>query len=201
MRSKIEVENRRGRGVCSSRCEYCLDPYVYVTCPNCGECEGQPVGDQRYHLQGFTFVGQGYTATEHDITKMLCNGCDIPFDLTWDYDNIVTESKEDITDKEFITEAFEIAFGDDAINRNFSKREVLEELMGFSKTALLYDDDEEDIPKAAKPTYEVTGVTRQGHRFKVTTGNCVHAMGINLWRGTVWEVVNGKRKKMRTVYN
>tara|TARA_R110000851_G_scaffold11357_3_gene39917 strand:- start:1173 stop:1598 length:426 start_codon:yes stop_codon:yes gene_type:complete len=52
----------------------------------------------------------------------------------------------DITDKEFITEAFEIAFGDDAINRNFSKREVLEELMGFSKTMLLYDDDEEDIP-------------------------------------------------------
>jgi len=46
----------------------------------------------------------------------------------------------DITDKEFITEAFEIAFGDDAINRDFSKQEVLEELMGFSNKAYEYDE-------------------------------------------------------------
>tara|TARA_R110000787_G_scaffold89251_1_gene189008 strand:- start:1629 stop:2057 length:429 start_codon:yes stop_codon:yes gene_type:complete len=128
------------------------DMWVYVTCPNCRECEGMPVDEQRHHLQGFTFVDQGYTATDDDITKMLCNTCDIPFDLTWDYDNIVTE------------------------------RGTI-------------------VPKAAKPTYEATGVTRRGHRFKVTTDNYVHAMGINLWRGTVWEVANGKRKKIRTVYN
>jgi len=37
---------------------------------------------------------------------------------------------------EFIELVYEIAFGDDAINRDFSKQEVLEELRRFSDEAL-----------------------------------------------------------------
>jgi hypothetical protein len=45
--------------------------------------------------------------------------------------------------EEFIAEAFEIAFGDDAINRTFSFEEVLAELREFSDTALQvqFEDD------------------------------------------------------------
>ncbi len=35
--------------------------------------------------------------------------------------------------------------------------------------------------------YKVTGVTVDGKRFRpIMTTNYMHAMGINLWRGTVW---------------
>jgi len=37
-----------------------------------------------------------------------------------------------MTEREFIEEVFEIAFGDDAINRDFSYKEVLERLREFS---------------------------------------------------------------------
>jgi len=37
-----------------------------------------------------------------------------------------------MTEREFIEEVFEIAFGDDAINRDFSYEEVLERLREFS---------------------------------------------------------------------
>jgi len=44
-------------------------------------------------------------------------------------------------------------------------------------------------------TYEVTGVDRNGKRFKICTDNHIHALGINLWKGTKWLVLpNGKRK-------
>ena len=46
---------------------------------------------------------------------------------------------------EFIAEAFEIAFGDDAINRDFSFEEVLSELREFSDTALQLEQ-ETDFP-------------------------------------------------------
>ena len=39
--------------------------------------------------------------------------------------------------EEFIEEVFEIAFGDDAINRDFSYEEVLEELKEFAETAYI----------------------------------------------------------------
>jgi len=67
------------------------EAYVYVTCPACGECEGQPVDQQRHHLQSFTFVDHGDMAAGDDITEMECNTCDIPFSLTWDYSNVVEE--------------------------------------------------------------------------------------------------------------
>lgn len=42
----------------------------------------------------------------------------------------------------FLEEAYEIAFGDEAINRDFSPEEVIEELQSFSDKALKYDEGE-----------------------------------------------------------
>ena len=53
-----------------------------------------------------------------------------------------------------------------------------------------------------KTVYEVTGVDRSGRRFKITTTNAIHAGGINLYRGTVWQVLpSGRRKVLRRVWN
>ncbi len=45
-----------------------------------------------------------------------------------------------MTNTEFIEEVYEIAFGDNAINRDFSKREVLNRLRKFSDDALLVEN-------------------------------------------------------------
>ena len=45
-----------------------------------------------------------------------------------------------MTEREFIEEVFEIAFGDDAINRDFSYEEVLARLLEFSDKALENED-------------------------------------------------------------
>ena len=45
-----------------------------------------------------------------------------------------------MNDKVFIELVFEIAFGDNAINRDFSKEEVIKELKRFSDLALEYED-------------------------------------------------------------
>ena len=42
-------------------------------------------------------------------------------------------------EKKFIEEVFEIAFGDNAINRNFEYEEVIAELRKFSNDALKWD--------------------------------------------------------------
>jgi hypothetical protein len=44
--------------------------------------------------------------------------------------------------KKFIEEAYEIAFGDEAINRDFSPEEVIKELQSFSNKARKYDEGE-----------------------------------------------------------
>jgi len=44
-------------------------------------------------------------------------------------------------EKEFVEDVFEIAFGDDAINRDFSYEEVLERLREFSDKALENDNE------------------------------------------------------------
>jgi len=52
--------------------------------------------------------------------------------------------------------------------------------------------------------FRVTGVYAYGtRRFKpVVTEYIVHALGINLWRGTVWGVrPDGTRKKLKEVWN
>lgn len=46
-----------------------------------------------------------------------------------------------MTKDQFIEQVYEIAFGDDAINRDFSYAEVLEELKRFSDEALGNDED------------------------------------------------------------
>jgi hypothetical protein len=44
-----------------------------------------------------------------------------------------------MTKDEFIEEVFELAFGDDALNRDFSYREVLEVLKSYDDKALRLD--------------------------------------------------------------
>jgi len=48
-----------------------------------------------------------------------------------------------MNDKDFIESVFEIAFGDNAINREFSKEEVIKELKRFSDLALEYENNYE----------------------------------------------------------
>jgi len=50
-------------------------------------------------------------------------------------------------------------------------------------------------------SYIITVIDREGKRFKTVTSNFYHAMGINLWWGTVWQEVNGKRKMLKRVFN
>ncbi len=52
-----------------------------------------------------------------------------------------------------------------------------------------------------KEYYEVTGVDRSGSRFSISTRSRIQAMGINLWKGSVWAVKNGKRTLIKRVEN
>jgi hypothetical protein len=45
-------------------------------------------------------------------------------------------------------------------------------------------------------TYHVTGVTVRGQRFRIVTSSYFHAMGINLYRGSVWVVCKGGHRKL-----
>ena len=49
--------------------------------------------------------------------------------------------------------------------------------------------------------YIVTGVDTGGKRFKLVYSDLFWAMGINLWRGSVWKEINGKRTLLKRVYN
>ena len=49
-----------------------------------------------------------------------------------------------MTKDDFIAEVYEIAFGDNAINRNFTFDEVIEELKKFSNKALAFEEEEEE---------------------------------------------------------
>ena len=55
---------------------------------------------------------------------------------TWDYGYVKSPQA-------FIEEVFEIAFGDNAINRDYSMGEVLDRLMEFSNNALKYEEEED----------------------------------------------------------
>ena len=54
----------------------------------------------------------------------------------WTHPNVL---KKD----EFIEEVFEIAFGDNAINKDYSYNEVIDQLLEFSDHALKYEEQEE----------------------------------------------------------
>tara|TARA_R110002051_G_scaffold244214_1_gene304132 strand:+ start:80 stop:295 length:216 start_codon:yes stop_codon:yes gene_type:complete len=47
---------------------------------------------------------------------------------------------------DFMEAIYEVAFGDDAINRDFTKEEVLEKLREYSDKALKFDELGESIP-------------------------------------------------------
>jgi hypothetical protein len=49
-----------------------------------------------------------------------------------------------MNDKDFIERVFEIAFGDNAINRDFSKEEVLAKLLEHSDNALKWEEQEDE---------------------------------------------------------
>ena len=43
-------------------------------------------------------------------------------------------------DKDFIENIFELAFGDDAINKGFTKEEVVAKIMEYSRHALAWEE-------------------------------------------------------------
>ena len=45
----------------------------------------------------------------------------------------------ELTDKQFIEAVYELAFGHDAINRNFGHAEVIEQLEEFNEDSLKWD--------------------------------------------------------------
>lgn len=49
--------------------------------------------------------------------------------------------------------------------------------------------------------YVLTGVDRKRRRFRITTENWRYASGINLWRGNLWLLRNGKKWKIQSVSN
>jgi hypothetical protein len=51
--------------------------------------------------------------------------------------------------------------------------------------------------------YVVTGTLVRGGRFRRHTALATYALGINLWRGSVWGIRldNGHRKLLKRVYN
>ena len=50
--------------------------------------------------------------------------------------------------------------------------------------------------------YILTGVLYQSKkRFRLTTENPRYALGVNLWRGSLWQEREGKRTLLRRVSN
>ena len=47
----------------------------------------------------------------------------------------------------------------------------------------------------------ITGVTRMGYRFRKRFSNFMQADSINLWRGSVWLLRDGKRTLLKRVWN
>lgn len=55
-------------------------------------------------------------------------------------------------------------------------------------------------------SYVVTGVTKDGKRFRKQYSDSFWALGINLWRGSVWkQTIESpgiiKRKRIKSVWN
>ena len=85
--------------------------------------------------QFFTFY-ENYS-TRDDIERDLALG-NIDEDHPYFKD---LEAFENVAN--FLEEVYEIAFGDEALNRDFSPEEVIEELQSFSDKALKYDEGED----------------------------------------------------------
>ncbi len=50
-------------------------------------------------------------------------------------------------------------------------------------------------------SFLVTGITVAGKKFRLEFDDKFHAMNINLYRGKVYQVNNGKRSLLKTVTN
>ncbi len=61
-----------------------------------------------------------------------------------------TDTQPEYTDKQFIEAIYELAFGHDAINRNFGHAEVIEQLEEFNEDSLKWDS----IPDEEKEEWE-----------------------------------------------
>ena len=69
----------------------------------------------------------------------------------------------EMTDSRFIEEIYEIAFGDDAINRNFSHDEVIEQIREFSDNALNWEELGLDVKDLHNISEEMEKSYRQGY--------------------------------------
>lgn len=56
--------------------------------------------------------------------------------INLDKHEVVVDRCDYEDDKDFIEQVFELAFGDDAINRDYTRQEVLEKLKEFSDKGL-----------------------------------------------------------------
>ena len=83
---------------------------------------------------------------------------DIFTDLNLTLNNLTIQKQ--MTKNEFIEEVYELAFGENAINRQFSYGEVLDELRKFSDNALIFEesglseDDFEAIDEKIESSYK-----------------------------------------------
>jgi hypothetical protein len=53
----------------------------------------------------------------------------------------------------------------------------------------------------ASDRYLVTGLRRDGKRFKLETASWDHARGINVWQGSQWLLRDGKRFLIQRISN
>ena len=69
----------------------------------------------------------------------------------------------EMTDSRFIEEIYEIAFGEDAINRDFSHYEVIEQLREFSDHALEWEESGLNLEQLHNISEEMEKTYRQGY--------------------------------------
>ena len=66
-------------------------------------------------------------------------------------------------DSRFIEQIYELAFGDDAINRNFSHDEVIEQIREFSDHALEWEESGLELEQLYNISEEIEKSYRQGY--------------------------------------
>ena len=88
------------------------------------------------HFQPFYDYLQGY----YDDDRL---NDDILYDNIDDDDPRLQDIKSLEKVKDFIEEVYELAFGENAINRDWTPQAVIEELRSFSDKALKYDHGED----------------------------------------------------------
>ena len=69
----------------------------------------------------------------------------------------------EMSDSRFIEQIYEIAFGEDAINRDFSHDEVIEQIREFSDNALEWEESGLDADQLHNISEEIEKSYRQGY--------------------------------------